>query len=171
MTVDRHEWYAPPQIYKRDDSTGLWNAKLAFQPASILPSSVNGLGVLSDEAVPLRTEGTSVEHMNQDNLELTDGHGVTSMETNCEFVLDEASSRVEVDLEVKKRRVEEELPADGSLVAEYTIPGTRNAKLEGPITMENAMVREYQGATPVAANASFPERMIEPTLVMFEVIT
>ncbi|XP_062107572.1 protease Do-like 7 isoform X2 [Humulus lupulus] len=169
VTVDRHEWYAPPQIYKRDDSTGLWNAKPAFQPASILPSSVNGLGVLSGQAVPLSTEGTCMEHMNQDNLELTDGHDVTSMETNCEFVFDEASSRVEVDLEVKKRRVEEELSADGSLVAEYTVPGTRNAKLEGPITMENAMVREYQGATPVAANASFPERMIEPTLVMFEV--
>ncbi|KAF4357236.1 hypothetical protein G4B88_030402, partial [Cannabis sativa] len=167
VTVDRHEWYAPPQIYKRDDSTGLWNAKPAFQPVSMLPSSVNGLGVLSGQEVPLSTEGTCIEHMNPDNLELTDGHGVTSMETNCELVLDETNSRVEVDLEVKKRRVHE-LSVDGNLAAEYTVPGTRNAKLEDPITMENAMVREYQGATPVAANASFPERMIEPTLVMFE---
>ncbi|XP_060959867.1 protease Do-like 7 isoform X3 [Cannabis sativa] len=168
VTVDRHEWYAPPQIYKRDDSTGLWNGKPAFQPVSMLPSSVNGLGVLSGQEVPLSTEGTCIEHMNPDNLELTDGHGVASMETNCELVLDETNSRVEVDLEVKKRRVHE-LSVDGNLAAEYTVPGTRNAKLEDPITMENAMVREYQGATPVAANASFPERMIEPTLVMFEV--
>ncbi|KAL0395887.1 UNVERIFIED_CONTAM: Protease Do-like 7 [Sesamum calycinum] len=27
VTVDRHEWYAPPQIYTRNDSSGLWNVK------------------------------------------------------------------------------------------------------------------------------------------------
>ncbi|KAL3637761.1 Protease Do-like 7 [Castilleja foliolosa] len=27
VTVDRHEWYAPPQIYTRDDSSGLWTVK------------------------------------------------------------------------------------------------------------------------------------------------
>ncbi|PNX71803.1 protease Do-like 7-like protein, partial [Trifolium pratense] len=34
VTVDCHEWHAPPQIYTRDDSTGLWIAKPAFQPDS-----------------------------------------------------------------------------------------------------------------------------------------
>jgi hypothetical protein len=24
VTVDRHEWYAEPQLYTRDDATGLW---------------------------------------------------------------------------------------------------------------------------------------------------
>lgn len=172
MTVDRHEWYALPQIYTRDDSTGLWNAKPAYQTDSILPSSaINDLGVLAGQTVPLSTEGTFMELMNPDSLELTDGHGVTSMETNCEHVLDEAHSRGEVDAEVKKRRVEEDMSADGNLVADYTLPGTRDTKVEDPIAIENAMMRDYQGATAVAANASFAERVIEPTLVMFEVIT
>ncbi|PON77426.1 Peptidase S1C [Parasponia andersonii] len=171
VTVDRHEWYAPPQIYKRDDSTGLWIAKPAFQPDSILPlSAFNDLGVLAGQTVPLSTEGTCMEHMNQDSLELTDGHGVTSMETNCEHVLDEAHSQGEVDVEVKKRRVEEDISADGNLTADCTLHGTREAKVEDPITVENAMMRDYQGATAVAANASVAERKIEPTLVMFEVV-
>ncbi|KAB2015977.1 hypothetical protein ES319_D08G064100v1 [Gossypium barbadense] len=64
VTVDRHEWYAPPQIYTRDDSSGLWTAKPAFQLDSMIPSSgVNG-------------KATHMEHVNQVNhQELTDGIG------------------------------------------------------------------------------------------------
>ncbi|EXC20661.1 Protease Do-like 7 [Morus notabilis] len=169
VTVDRHEWYAPPRIYTRDDSTGLWSAKPAFQSTSILSSSaIKDLGVLAGEAVQLSTEVTCMGHMCRDSLESTDGHGVTSMETSCEQVSEEIHSR-DVDVEVKKRRVKEDLSADGNLVSDYTLHGTSEAKLEDSITLENAVVRDYQVATAVAANASFAERVIEPTLVMFEV--
>nr|GEV71640.1 protease Do-like 7 isoform X1 [Tanacetum cinerariifolium] len=30
VTIDRHEWYASPQIYTRDDDSGLWIAKQAL---------------------------------------------------------------------------------------------------------------------------------------------
>lgn len=31
VTVDRHEWYAEPQLYSPDDATGLWKRVLALQ--------------------------------------------------------------------------------------------------------------------------------------------
>ncbi|KFK37775.1 hypothetical protein AALP_AA3G027900 [Arabis alpina] len=38
VTIDRHEWYAPPQLYTRDDSSGLWDVKPAIEPAAVSPS-------------------------------------------------------------------------------------------------------------------------------------
>lgn len=171
VTVDRHEWYAPPLIYTRDDSTGLWSSKPALEPNSILSSSaIKDLGVLAGEAVELSSKATCMGHTHCDGLELTDGHGVTSMETSCENVSDEAHSRDEVDVEVKKRRAKEDLSTDGNLVSDYTLHGTTEAKLDDSVTLENAVTMDYQSAPAVAANASLAERMIEPTLVMFEVI-
>ncbi|KAI3842382.1 hypothetical protein MKW92_037536 [Papaver armeniacum] len=40
VTVDRHEWYGPPQIYTRNDSTGLWTTRPALPLASKFLSSV-----------------------------------------------------------------------------------------------------------------------------------
>lgn len=108
-------------------------------------------------------------HVHRDSCqELTDG--VTGMETNYEHSSEEAHSRDEFDVEAKKRRVEEDLSADGNVVADYTLNETREVKLPDPNTMENAVPRDYQGAVSATANASFPERVIEPTLVMFEVV-
>ncbi|KAI3726423.1 hypothetical protein L1987_66220 [Smallanthus sonchifolius] len=39
VTVDRHEWYASPQIYTRDDGSGIWIGKPALPPNSQLISS------------------------------------------------------------------------------------------------------------------------------------
>ncbi|KAK4564950.1 hypothetical protein RGQ29_006841 [Quercus rubra] len=168
VTVDRHEWYAPPQIYTRDDSTGLWTAKPAFQTDSLLPSSgINDVGGLASQTISMGGEGNFMEHIHQSNgQELTDG--VTSMETNCEDASDEARPGND-PVGLKKRRVEEDLSAEGNVVADGSLPETREAKLEDPNTMQNDILREFQGATLTAANASFPERVIEPTLVMFEV--
>lgn len=30
MTIDQHGWYATPQLYTRNDATGLWTAKSAM---------------------------------------------------------------------------------------------------------------------------------------------
>lgn len=38
MTIDCHEWCGPPQIYTRNDNSGLWNVKPAFSPDSPLLS-------------------------------------------------------------------------------------------------------------------------------------
>ncbi|OMO95687.1 hypothetical protein COLO4_15722 [Corchorus olitorius] len=155
VTVDRHEWYAPPQIYTRDDSTGLWTTKPAFQPESTLPlSGVNG-------------QATHMEHLHHDkHQELTDG--VTSMETSCEHATGELHSRDETGIGSKKRRVEEDMSSDG-VVADCSLNETGEVKLEATTATENPVLRDYQGATAAAANASIAERVIEPTLVMFEV--
>nr|KJB22749.1 hypothetical protein B456_004G064500 [Gossypium raimondii] len=155
VTVDRHEWYAPPQIYTRDDSSGLWTAKPAFQLDSMIPSSgVNG-------------KATHMEHVNQVNhQELTDG--MFSMETCCEHASAELNSHNEAGIGSKKRRVEEDLSSDGVL-ADGSLNETGEVKLENKSATENAMVSDYPGATAAAANASIAEQVIEPTLVMFEV--
>ncbi|KAB2015978.1 hypothetical protein ES319_D08G064100v1 [Gossypium barbadense] len=155
VTVDRHEWYAPPQIYTRDDSSGLWTAKPAFQLDSMIPSSgVNG-------------KATHMEHVNQVNhQELTDG--MFSMETCCEHASAELNSHNEAGIGSKKRRVEEDMSSDGVL-ADGLLNETGEVKLENKSATENAMVSDYPGATAAAANASIAEQVIEPTLVMFEV--
>ncbi|KAE8666947.1 Protease Do-like 7 [Hibiscus syriacus] len=153
VTVDRHEWYAPPQIYTRDDSSGLWTAKPAFQPESMMPSSsVNG-------------EATHMEHILQINQELTDG--VSSMETCYEHASAELHSENEAGICSKKRRVRG-MPSDG-VVADGLLSETGEVKLANNIAMENPVLSDYTCPTAAAANASIAERVIEPTLVMFEV--
>ncbi|TXG69965.1 hypothetical protein EZV62_004900 [Acer yangbiense] len=168
VTIDRHEWYAPPQIYTRDESSGLWTAKPAIHPESLLPSScINGKAEnLTSQVVSLYGEPVHMEHMHQgDNQGLTDG--VTSMETTDEHASEESHSRDESDGGRKKRRVEECVSADG-VVADCALNESGDA--EDPSTMENAGSRDYQGAAAAATtNASYAERVIEPTLVMFEV--
>ncbi|KAF5791475.1 putative htrA2 peptidase [Helianthus annuus] len=39
VTMDRHEWYASPQIYTRDDTSGIWIRKPALPSSSQLISS------------------------------------------------------------------------------------------------------------------------------------
>ncbi|KAF8378635.1 hypothetical protein HHK36_029984 [Tetracentron sinense] len=165
VTVDRHEWYAPPQIYTRDDNTGLWTARPALSPGSLLLS----LDVNCDRKdLTLRTvasttdEAGLIEHIHQNNdQELTDG--VASLETNYDHVAEEPPSREESDVTTKRRRVEEDSFADGIVVADCCIPEPG----EDPRTMEITGFRDDRRAA--AANASTAERVIEPTLVMFEV--
>lgn len=169
VTVDRHEWYAPPQIYTRDDSTGLWIAKPAFQHDSpFLSSGVKDVENLPAQPVSLTSEHACRGHVCEDsNLELVDG--VTSMETNCEDHSECVAHNNASDGVVKKRRVEEDLSADGNVVADFSLNDNREAKLEKSSVIQDDMLMDYQGATAAAANASVAERVIEPTLVMFEV--
>lgn len=170
VTVDRHEWYAPPQIYTRDDSYGLWTAKLAIQSESWrLSSSINDIGQgLTSQTVLLGGEVTQIENINQeDNPEMADAF--TTIETSSEHSSGEPHSRYESDVGTKKRRVSD-LSANGTAVADGSIQHeTGELKLENPSLMENEVLREYQGAIAPAVNASFAESVIEPTLVLFEV--
>lgn len=171
VTVDHHEWYAPPQIYVRNDSTGLWIAKPAIQPHLHLESSpvtnvgegyMNQTDVLSDDSSHLR-------HMHPvNNHEII--NGVVSMETNFEHGSEDTRSQDRSDAGTKKRRVEDDRLTDGN-VADSSFHETQETILEDATAMQTANLRDYQGGTVpvVAANASFPERIIEPTLVMFEV--
>ncbi|KAG4923412.1 hypothetical protein JHK87_048952 [Glycine soja] len=168
VTVDRHEWYVPPQIYTRDDSTGLWNAKPAFKLDSpFLSLGAKDVDNLSRQPVSLTGERACGGHVFGDNnQEFVDG--VTSMETNCEDPSECVSHHNASDGVVKKRKVEEDLSADGNLVADFSLNDTRETKLEKSSIIQDDMLMDYQGATAATANASVAERVIEPTLVMFE---
>ncbi|XP_044505268.1 protease Do-like 7 isoform X2 [Mangifera indica] len=169
VTIDRHEWYAPPQIYTRDDSSGLWTAKPAIQSESFLSAlGTNGTGEsLKNPTVLLCGKPVHMEHIDQGNhQELTDD--VTSMETASGDAFVETHSQDESDNGRKKRRIEEYTSPD-CVVADGSVRESGDVKFEDPGTMENAGSRAYQGATAVTTNASLAECVIEPTLVMFEV--
>ncbi|XP_057433604.1 protease Do-like 7 isoform X2 [Lotus japonicus] len=169
VTVDRHEWYAPPQIYTRDDSTGLWIAKPAFLPDSLyLSSRAKDVGNPARQPVSLSGEHACGRHMSEgNNCELVDG--VTSMETNHEDPSEYVSHHNASDGVVKKRRVDEDLSTDGSAVADSSLNETQETKLEKSSIIQDDGLMDYQGATAATANSSVAERVIEPTLVMFEV--
>ncbi|KAF8390023.1 hypothetical protein HHK36_024544 [Tetracentron sinense] len=170
VTVDRHEWYAPPQIYTRDDSTGLWTARPALPSGSLLLSLDDNIDRkdLAFQAVASTTTGEVglMQHMDQhNNPELADG--VTNMETNYEHVAEEPHSQDESDVQTKRWRVEEDSSADGIVVTDCSIREPREEKSENPRTLENTGFRD--DLRVLAANASIAERVIEPTLVMLEV--
>lgn len=171
VTVDGHEWYAPPQIYTRNDSSGLWTAKPALPPkAPLLSSGINHFenGLENNKVSSNPSQATLVEHIRQDiSQELT--VDVTSMETSYEHVAGGPHSRDESDGGTKKRRVEEDLSANGIVIADCSLHEPREVRLEEVSTLEDAVLIDNQGVVAAAANDSVSEHVIEPTLVMLEV--
>ncbi|CAN4083135.1 unnamed protein product [Withania somnifera] len=170
VTIDRHEWYAPPQMYKRDDSSGLWTVKLALPPESpLLFSGIHpGKQDLSNHSVSsCATEVSADLRPQQVSQESMDG--VTNMETSCDDSTEGLNSQDDSDAGTKKRRVEENLSADGNVIIGRSLNGHREERFDDSGAVEDAAMRDYQVAAPVANNASVAERAIEPTLVMFEV--
>ncbi|KAJ4974397.1 hypothetical protein NE237_007571 [Protea cynaroides] len=164
VTVDRHEWYAAPQIYTRDDSSGLWAARPALAP--LLSSSINCDRLASGTVASTTAEAGVVEQIHQkNNMECTDGFN--GMETSYEHVNEVPHSQEGSNVETKKRRVDENSSVDGAITSDCSMQDPKEDKLEDSGTLENIGFREYQAT--VAANASVAERVIEPTLVMFEV--
>ncbi|CAL5337832.1 unnamed protein product [Camellia sinensis] len=171
VTIDRHEWYAPPQIYTRNDSTGSWKIKPALPPESPFLS----LGMNKAEKAPAKHtapldagEASLMEHVHHDiNQESTDSS--PSIETSSEYVAVGLHSHDDSDVGTKKRQVEEDSSADSIVVANCSLHEPREEKLEDSTNSENAFLEDCQGVSVTAANASVAERVIEPTLVMFEV--
>ncbi|KAL1211491.1 Protease Do-like 7 [Cardamine amara subsp. amara] len=124
VTIDRHEWYAPPRLYTRNDSSGLWDVKPAIEPAAVSPSIAI--------------------------MEASSGDG----------------SLNDFGSEAKKQRVEDDsldgIAANGSLYGS-------EFKSDDAMATDNTVLRDFEGATALSANASLAERAIEPALVMFEV--
>ncbi|GMH04350.1 hypothetical protein Nepgr_006189 [Nepenthes gracilis] len=170
VTVDRHEWYAPPRIYTHDDSTGLWIVKSALPSNSPpLSSIINHVGDTEKQTLlSNNVDACLMEYASQDNYQkLADG--AACMETIYDHASEEAHPRGEIDVSNKKRKVEEYLSADGIINGDGSLHEPIEENLGDSTILEGAVVREYHGATAAAANASVAESVIEPTLVMFEV--
>lgn len=173
VTVDRHEWYAPPQIYTRVDSSGLWTLKSALPPNCPILSS--GIGSVENTQHPgndrvgaTAGEVSPMEQIPQcGNAEVS--HGVSNMETSNDSVADGHCFHDESDLGAKKRRLKDDLSSNGIVHSEHPLPELKDGQLEGAGTTDIASQRDYHVATSTASSASVAEREIEPTLVMFEV--
>ena len=92
-----------------------------------------------------------MDFTHQDNhVKLSDG--AVSMKNNSDHAFEEATSQDKSDGGSKKQKVE-----------------SSDEKLEEVGILENDEAKDYQGEATVASNVCVPERVIEPTLVMFEV--
>ncbi|KAL6507479.1 Protease Do-like 7 [Orobanche gracilis] len=173
VTVDRHEWYAPPEIYTRNDSSGLWTVKPVFPldspllspPADPIEQDIADNRVLSC-AAEVSTMEQARQCVGQESMD-----GVTSMETRCGQIDDALLSLDEFDSGMKKGQVNGDLSADGVLSPDCSLHEPKEERLEDSGTETETVLRDYQGAAAAAAqsNASVAERVIEPTLVMLEV--
>nr|VDC73408.1 unnamed protein product [Brassica rapa] len=155
VTIDRHEWYAPPQLYTRNDSTGLWDGKPAIELAAVSqPIDINGLPI--SQNIPLCHHDTEPMH---------EVRGVTDTAATMGASSGDGSLN-DFGSEAKKQRVEDD-SSDGT-VANASLYGSE-LKSDDAMETDNTVLRDYEGATAFSANASLAERAIEPALVMFEV--
>ncbi|KAJ4788602.1 Pro-apoptotic serine protease NMA111 [Rhynchospora pubera] len=163
VTINRHEWYAPPRIYTRDGITGMWTSKPAIHSSSPMLSSP-----------PLHTDQSQIDqcssvgetglmdHNYQTGMEAV-ADGCVKMQTDEETLADGG----DLSSEQKRRRVEEDTSMFEGNVLSDGVPD-RNmdqeyASMDG--TTED-MSHEIGAAV---SNASLAEEVIEPALVMFEV--
>ncbi|KAF2555761.1 hypothetical protein F2Q68_00018388 [Brassica cretica] len=154
VTIDRHEWYAPPQLYTRNDSTGLWDGKPAIELAAVSPPiDINGLPI--SQNIPLCHHDTDPMH---EFRGVTDTAATMGASSGDGYQNDFGS-------EAKKQRVEDD-SSDGT-VANASLYGSE-LKSDDAMETDNTVLRDYEGATAFSANASLAERAIEPALVMFE---
>ncbi|XP_024357766.1 protease Do-like 7 isoform X2 [Physcomitrium patens] len=91
VTIDRHEWYAPPRIYTRNDATGLWDIRPAA-PSPEVPS------------VALKAN-----HMEADGVAVHVGNGVVKEGDNGETVV---IYELQVEAVTRRQKVDSELPID-----------------------------------------------------------
>ncbi|GKE68813.1 hypothetical protein Tco_1526885, partial [Tanacetum coccineum] len=78
VALDCHEWYASPQIYTRDDTSGIWIGKQALPPNSQLISS---FGIKQGLTNNRDVENCLVELVHQDVFEQL-ANRIASMDTS-----------------------------------------------------------------------------------------
>jgi hypothetical protein len=165
VTVDQHGWYAPPQLYTRNDATGLWTAKLAIPLESPFVVSAHHAGHMeanSNSVSPL-TESSPMDLKCQHESENT-ADACIKMQTDEEVVVDGCHSGEDSLVEKKRRRVDEEIAAEGTISPFGDLDDIKGGALRHPSSVESSDL-----AQTISSNASLAEQVIEPALVMFEV--
>lgn len=164
VTVDQHEWYAPPQLYTRNDATGLWTAKPAIPPESPFLASAHHASHVdtNSNSVSSLSESSPMDLKCQyDSENLADG--CIKMQTDDEIVVDGSHSGEDSLVEKKRRRVDEEIAAEGTLPSYGDLEDVKGGTLRHPNAEGSDLART------ISSNASLAEQVIEPALVMFEV--
>ncbi|KAK9700240.1 hypothetical protein RND81_08G225800 [Saponaria officinalis] len=162
VTVDRHEWYASPCIYTRDDSCGLWIPRPALPSDSpLLSPGINYVHGGSSK------EACLMDFSHEDNHQKLPA-AAASMETNSDHASEEAKSQDEHNTWIKKNNIIECL-SDDAAITPSLVDESVDETIEDLEILENDIPRDYQGARAAASISFAVERSIEPTLVMFEV--
>ncbi|KAF7080025.1 hypothetical protein CFC21_084176 [Triticum aestivum] len=164
VTIDQHGWYAPPQLYTRNDATGLWNAKLAIPLESpfVVSHRAGHMDANLNSISPL-TESSPMDLKCQHESENT-ADGCVKMQTDEEIAVDGSHSGEDSIIEKKRRRVDEEIAAEGTISSFGDLDDIKDGALRHPSSVEVSDL-----ARTISSNASLAEQVIEPALVMFEV--
>ncbi|KQK00996.1 hypothetical protein BRADI_3g53160v3 [Brachypodium distachyon] len=164
VTVDQHGWYAPPQLYTRNDATGLWTAKSAIPLDSpfVVSAHRSHLDVNSNSVSPL-AEPSPMDLKCQHESE-NSADGCIKMQTDDEIGMDGSHSGEDSLVEKKRRRVDEDIAVEGTISSYGDLDDTKGGALRHPSSVEGSDL-----ARTISSNASLAEQVIEPALVMFEV--
>lgn len=177
VTLDRHEWYAPPQLYRRDDTTGIWQTKYAIcNPKLSTVGTIHlaankptddpvNLVVVKDETMDGEHPAGSID--GEGNPRITPVHFSAGGSTISKPECDQGTIESILRGESKKRRVEGQLSDDCTSTSDYNMEEREADGAEDLAMDHRAGVNDV--ATVTRANASMAEKVIEPTLVMFEV--
>ncbi|CAN6469947.1 unnamed protein product [Victoria cruziana] len=172
VTIDRHEWYAPPQIYTRDDASGLWTVRYALHcgPISSLAEShgdVMQLDFHQFSSTPGESTTPKVASRHDDSRWSNGSSRLHDVEEDIPDTLNtKEESGYHDGAETKRRRMHDESADQSVLVSDFVSESTETT-VEGQTLLGNVEPVNFQAGA--AANASTAEQMIEPTLVMFEV--
>ncbi|KAK4393562.1 Protease Do-like 7 [Sesamum angolense] len=169
VTVDLHEWYAPPQIYTRYDSSGLWAiSPILTLESKLLSPNVNWIvqDLASNRVSSCSADVTPMEQAQQCICQ-EPMNGVANMKTTCEQV-DGSLSLDKSDAAIKKGQVDKQLSVEVSLLPEYPSHKLSKVSLEVSGTETETVLRNNQGAADAAANASVAERVHVPSSCMLD---
>lgn len=184
VTIDRHEWYAPPLIYTRNDATGLWHSKPAIPCPSISPASPNiPLDAPYDEKTetieptssPVGEAGAADGDVLRASVASKESGGTSPTLQGGEVVgavaLDGQPTEADIGrVEPKRRRVQELVGDDATTITDNASGRVEGGTLSARGTVESTQTVDERGGAH-GSSASLAEHVIEPTLVMIEVGT
>ncbi|BBN17184.1 pro-apoptotic serine protease NMA111 [Marchantia polymorpha subsp. ruderalis] len=182
VTIDRHEWYAPPLIYTRNDATGLWHSKPAIPCPSISPASPNiPLDAPYDEKTetieptssPVGEAGAADGDVLRASVASKESGGTSPTLQGGEVVgavaLDGQPTEADIGrVEPKRRRVQELVGDDATTITDNASGRVEGGTLSARGTVESTQTVDERGGAH-GSSASLAEHVIEPTLVMIEV--
>ncbi|CAI5504598.1 unnamed protein product [Closterium sp. Naga37s-1] len=143
LLVDRHAWYAPPQMYCRDDSTGLWHIAPALPPPPVAAAA--GAAVVDGAA--------------DDGAAVVDGAAHDGASADGVAAGDDQDEQQESGLTMEGWE-EDDDEEEGSEADDATVA-------DGGAAADAA--DGSQASAKAAGTSSFVESVLEPSLVMMEV--
>ncbi|MCO5604086.1 hypothetical protein L7F22_058244 [Adiantum nelumboides] len=168
VTMDRHEWYAQPQLYKRDDVNGLWQIQPAVPTGNILPTPFGSADIISQPVCLAEGEDKAFITDSPVSVDSKDRE-FGSLDAGSTFAAgsDQPGVHTLERGECKRRRVLENNAEQGNK------PPVCNGELLEPTNTDKLPENHEVGVNDVSlstgSGSSFAENVLEATFAMFEV--